>query len=93
MLDAELVGRATLALGAGRATVDDQVDPAVGAIVHAHPGDHLSKGDPILELHYRKQGDLEAALALIARAVEIGDDAPERMPLVSRESVPSSHSC
>ena len=41
VLDAELVGRATVALGAGRATVDDVVDPAVGAMILAHPGDEL----------------------------------------------------
>ena len=85
VLDAELVGRTTVALGAGRAKVDDPVDPAVGAIVHAHPGAQLSKGDPILELHYRKQADLDAALALLARAVEIGDTAPERVALVLEE--------
>src|SRR5213076_2092836 len=52
-LDAELVGRASVALGAGRDRVEDPVDPAVGVIVHAKPGDELRNGDPILELHYR----------------------------------------
>jgi len=88
VLDAELVGRATLALGAGRAVVDDQVDPAVGAIVHAHPGDWLSKGDPILELHYRKPADLESALALADRAVEIGERPPETLALVIEQVGP-----
>jgi len=88
VLDAELVGRATLALGAGRARVDDQVDPAVGAIVHAHPGARLSKGDPILELYYRKTDDLDAALALVAKAIELGDEPPPTMPLVLEQVGP-----
>jgi pyrimidine-nucleoside phosphorylase len=63
VLDAERIGRATVALGAGRSRVDDAVDPAVGAIVFAHPGDRLEAGDRILELHYRREADLAAALA------------------------------
>jgi pyrimidine-nucleoside phosphorylase len=85
VLDAELVGRATLALGAGRAKVDDQVDPAVGAIVHAHPGARLSKGDPIIELHYRHGTDLDAALMLLAKAMEIGEEPPAATSLVVEE--------
>ncbi|HYT91099.1 MAG TPA: thymidine phosphorylase, partial [Gemmataceae bacterium] len=37
-LDAELVGRATMVLGAGRDRVEDAIDPGVGAIVLAHVG-------------------------------------------------------
>jgi len=85
VLDAELVGRATLALGAGRAKVDDQVDPAVGAIVHAHPGARLSKGDPIIELHYRHGTDLDAALVLLVKATEIGEEPPAATSLVVEE--------
>jgi pyrimidine-nucleoside phosphorylase len=85
VLDAELVGRAMLALGAGRSKVDDVVDPAVGAIVQAKPGDRLSKGDAILELHYRREADLPAAMELLGRAVEIADEPPLVMPLVLEE--------
>ena len=85
MLDAELVGRAAVALGAGRNTVDDAVDPAVGAMVLAHPGDALRAGDPILELHYRRESDLAAALDLIGRAIEIADEPPSVMPLIVEE--------
>lgn len=85
VLDAELVGRATLALGAGRNKVDDLVDPAVGAMALAHPGDTLSTGDPIIELHYRRESDLGAALELIGRAIEIADEPPSVLPLVVEE--------
>jgi thymidine phosphorylase len=85
VLDAELVGRATLALGAGRNTVDDIVDPAVGAIVMAHPGDRLATGDPILELHYRRESDLPQALALVEQAIELADEPPVLTPLIVEE--------
>jgi pyrimidine-nucleoside phosphorylase len=85
VLDAELVGRATVALGAGRNKVDDAVDPAVGAMVLARPGDRLERGAPILELHFRREADLAAALELLARAVEIADEPPAVLPLVVDE--------
>jgi len=85
VLHAELVGRATLALGAGRNKVDDEVDPAVGAMVLAHPGDHVHAGDPIVELHYRRESDLAAALELVCRAIEIADEPPVLLPLIVEE--------
>jgi len=72
-LDAELVGRASVALGARRDRVEDPVDPAVGIRVIARPGDELQAGDPVLALHYRDRGRLDQALALAARAIQIGD--------------------
>ncbi|HSK08991.1 MAG TPA: thymidine phosphorylase [Vicinamibacterales bacterium] len=84
-LDAERVGRASVALGAGRTRVDEDVDPGVGAIVFAHPGDEVREGDAILELHVRKASDLDAALALLEGAVEIADAPPARLPLVVEE--------
>jgi pyrimidine-nucleoside phosphorylase len=75
-LDAELVGRASVQLGAGRDRVDDPVDPAVGIILLAKPGDQLADGDGVLELHYRDAGRCEAALALAGRAMVIADAPP-----------------
>jgi len=43
-LDAELVGRACVALGAGRDRVDDAVDPAVGILIRARPGESVRSG-------------------------------------------------
>jgi pyrimidine-nucleoside phosphorylase len=84
-LDAELVGRASVALGAGRDRVQDPVDPAVGITVVAKPGDQLRAGDPILELHYREPSKLQAAEALASRAAVIGDARPTLQPLIVGE--------
>jgi thymidine phosphorylase len=81
-LDAELVGRASVALGAGRDRVEDPVDPAVGIMVLAMPGEELKSGDPVLELHYRDRSRVESAIGLCARAVEIGDAPPTHKPLI-----------
>jgi pyrimidine-nucleoside phosphorylase len=75
-LDAELVGRASVALGAGRDTLEDQVDPGVGIVVKAKPGAALNRADAVLELHYRDGSRLGRAVSLAEQAVVVGD-APE----------------
>ncbi|MGE3959214.1 MAG: thymidine phosphorylase [Vicinamibacterales bacterium] len=84
-LDAELVGRASVALGAGRDRVEDAVDPAVGIIVTAKPGAQVSAGDAVLEIHYREQARLDAALVLAGRAITIGDEPPALRPIIVGE--------
>jgi pyrimidine-nucleoside phosphorylase/thymidine phosphorylase len=44
-VDTEALGLAAVALGAGRARVDDRVDPAVGLLVERRIGDRLERGD------------------------------------------------
>jgi pyrimidine-nucleoside phosphorylase len=81
-VDAQTIGRAAVALGAGRDRVDDRIDPAVGIVVHAKPGDRVDAGDPVLELHYRTIDRRDMALALVARGVTIDDRPPDRRPLI-----------
>ncbi len=84
-VDAELVGRASVALGAGRDRVEDPVDPAVGILLDAKPGDVVHAGDPLLEIHYRDRARLDRALALTARAITLGDTRPAPTPLIVGE--------
>jgi pyrimidine-nucleoside phosphorylase len=80
--EAERVGRAAVLLGAGRDRVEDTIDPAVGAVVLASRGERVKAGDPLLELHYRDTGRLEAARALAQEACAIRDEPPAAAPLV-----------
>jgi pyrimidine-nucleoside phosphorylase len=84
-VDAQLVGRASVALGAGRDRVDDSVDPAVGIIVRAKPGAQVSASEPVLEIHFREQSTLDAALRLTELAVQIGDAPPPAASLIVGE--------
>jgi pyrimidine-nucleoside phosphorylase len=81
-IHAELLGRATMVLGAGRDRKEDPVDPAVGAVVRAPVGAAVKAGDVLVELHYREEARLEPALRLIGRAWEIGEGPPPRESLV-----------
>ena len=84
-LDAALVGRASVALGAGRDRVDEGVDPAVGIMVLVAPGEKVAAGEPVLELHYRDRPRLDAALPLAQRAITVGDAPPAPRPLILGE--------
>ncbi len=81
-LDAELVGRATMLLGAGRDRVEDVIDPAVGAMVLATRGDQVRAGDPLVELHYRDGSRLEAALGLLQSACVLAEAPPAPQSLI-----------
>ena len=84
-LDAELVGRAAVALGAGRSRVEDPIDPAVGATIHAKPGATVAAGDPLVVLHYRRERDLGPAVDLVRQAIRVEDEAPTPTPLIRGE--------
>jgi pyrimidine-nucleoside phosphorylase len=76
MLKAEAVGRASNVLGAGRNKVGESVDHAVGVMTCAKPGDRITAGQPLLELHHRGGRGVQAALALCQKACVIGDAPP-----------------
>ena len=81
-LDAELIGRAAMVLGAGRNRVEDTIDPGVGIVIRAQRGEQVRAGNPILELHYRDASRLDEALPLLRRACVVGDAPPEPQTLV-----------
>jgi pyrimidine-nucleoside phosphorylase len=81
-LDAERIGRAAVALGAGRDRAEAGVDPAAGIDIAAPPGSRVRAGEPVLVLACSEAARARAARALLDEAVEIGDEAPVDRPLV-----------
>jgi hypothetical protein len=57
----------------------------VGAIILVAPGAEVRPGEGIVELHYRRERDLDAATPLVQQAIEISDEAPGLGPLVIDE--------
>jgi pyrimidine-nucleoside phosphorylase len=76
-MKAEAVGRASNVLGAGRNRVGESVDHGVGVVALARPGDRITAGQPLLELHHRGGRGVEAAMALCREAIVIGDTPPK----------------
>ena len=81
-LHAEAVGRAAVALGAGRDRIDDVIDHSVGIRVVAPRGAVVRQGEAVLLLRHRGGRGLADAVALLAGAVETGDGPLESAPLV-----------
>jgi pyrimidine-nucleoside phosphorylase len=65
------IGLAAAYLGAGRETVDGQIDPAVGIVFKKKIGDRVMVGDVILEIHANDKG-IEDAFNTLKEAIHIG---------------------
>ena len=89
-LDAELLGRAAVVLGAGRDRVDATVDPSAGIDVVAPPGTAVRAGEPVLRLACADRGRVPAARALLDQGVEFGDTAAAPQPLIIGRIGPES---
>jgi pyrimidine-nucleoside phosphorylase/thymidine phosphorylase len=83
VLDAEAVGLAAMALGAGRARVEDRVDPAVGVVVLKKLGDRVERGEPLCLVHRNPGGEAQPAVERrLRQAYRIGPGPVLPAPLV-----------
>ncbi len=81
-VQAETVGRAAVALGAGREKKSDSIDLAVGLEVHVKVGQPVSVGQPLIAIHANDRSRLDAALALLQNAISISADPAPGLPLI-----------
>ena len=81
-IDAGLVGRAAVNLGAGRARAEDAVEPSVGFDLLAVAGDRVEAGAPIVLVHARSAEDVEAVRPMLDAAITYADQPPARRPLI-----------
>lgn len=81
-MDAELIGRAAMTLGAGRATKEDEIDYGAGIVLEKKMPDKLSRGDLIATLYSSDEGKFEGAESLLLSAITLSDEIPEKKPLI-----------
>jgi pyrimidine-nucleoside phosphorylase len=82
-IDTEALGLAAVALGAGRARVEDPVDPAVGLLVRKKLGDRVEAGEPLCVVHHGPRSEPRAAVAArVVRAYRLEAAPPPARPLV-----------
>jgi pyrimidine-nucleoside phosphorylase len=74
------IGSAALALGAGRARKDDEIDPGAGIEVLVRAGDHVRQEQPIARLYGEREA--ERARRLVLEALELSDEPVERPPAI-----------
>ena len=80
-MSAELVGRAAIALGAGRERAGEPIDHAAGILLVRRVGDAVNAGESVLELLFNA-GSPDSAVTLAERAITIGDAPPAPRPLL-----------
>jgi len=84
-IQCEQVGTACVLLGGGRERKEDDVDPAVGIVLHQKVGDAVSAGEELATIHYNSEVRAARARALLEASFQIDDSPPrERRPLIHR---------
>jgi len=82
-VEPRVVGRGIIALGGGRRTMEDTIDPSVGFRILVKPGTHIMRGQPLAAVFARDVAGTEVGLACLKEAIVIGDEEPTLPPLVS----------
>ncbi len=81
-IDALAVGQAAQLSGAGRRTVDDDVDPAAGVVLACRVGDEVGSGDLLGTVYARDRRRREAAGARLGEAFALADGPVERPAVI-----------
>jgi pyrimidine-nucleoside phosphorylase len=76
------LGQAIVALGGGRRTIEDAVDPTVGFVIPTKPGDRVREGEPLASVFARDPTGIEQGLAALREAIVIGESG-SLSPLIS----------
>ena len=80
-MDTEALGLASQAMGAGRETMEDQLDYSVGYVLKVRLGDRVEADTPLVELHAKNEAGAARAEAAIKAAIRIGPEPAEKPPL------------
>ena len=79
---AEDMGKASCMIGAGRASKEDSIDPAVGIILETKVGEKVDAGAVLCRLYYTAEDNLEEAAELVEDAFRISSSRPEERELI-----------
>ena len=81
-VDTEKYGLASLLLGAGRNTKEDEIDLTAGYMIQKKTGDFVNAGDTLAVLYTSNASFLDAAERTLLNATTITAEAPEKRPLI-----------
>lgn len=83
-LDTEMIGVASIILGAGRTSAKDKIDPASGIECLVKIGSRVSKGDLQFRIHGNDSQRINEAMNKIRTAIRYSSTPPAPTPLVAR---------
>ena len=83
----DLIGQASVLLGAGRLKKTDKIDYGAGIGFFAKVGDKVERGDSLCALYHGEKSEISEdrlfdAMDLILEAYEVGPDKPEPRPSI-----------
>lgn len=81
-LDAHLVGQASRSTGAGRESLDQEIDPSAGILLRKKVGDKVSVKDELAVVYAGSKRKLIEGVEKLEAAYTIGNKAPEKEPLI-----------
>jgi pyrimidine-nucleoside phosphorylase len=81
-LDAHLVGQASRSTGAGRETLDQEIDPSAGILLRKKVGDKVSVKDELAVVYAGSKRKLIEGVEKLEAAYTIGNKEPEKKPLI-----------
>ncbi len=77
------IGKAIIDMGGGRSTMEDLVDPSVGLVITAKPGDWVEAGEPLGTIFAADRAGIEVARYVLGSAIKISDEAEPPLQLIS----------
>ncbi len=63
--------------------MEDMIDPSVGFVITAKPGDKVKRGTPLATIHALDEAGIREGMNALAEAITIGDEGGEPLSLVS----------
>ena len=82
-VEPKAIGRGITALGGQRTKVEDSIDPSVGFVITAKPGDIVRAGEPLATVFAKDRAGVDAGLAALRSSITIAEDAEPPLPLIS----------
>ena len=81
-MNAESIGLASVALGAGREKKEDTIDFSAGIILHKKVGDYVAAGDTVATLYTNKASAIKGAEGTVISAITLSEKKPDIGTLV-----------
>src|SRR5207244_9778958 len=83
-VEPRIIGRAVVAMGGGRLKVEDPVDPTVGFVITAKPGDKVLGGEPIASVFAGDPGGMKLGFEALQVAIGVKDKLSVKpLPVIS----------
>ena len=84
-MNSEMIGTASVILGAGRTKKGDPIDHSAGIILEKKTGDYVEKGEHIATLYTNNQNSLSEANRVFLSSLRFSENKPAKQPVILAE--------